>query len=200
MLYLIRHGEALGNARGVVMGQMDLPLTDRGRAQADALGRWLRARGVRLHAVYASDLRRAAETAAIVAAHCAADGALRLRAELREVARGAIEGRTFAEAETMRAQPAVLATFEPETAASERLARVGAELRAAATDDDVAAVAHGGSLSRLVRWYLGLPAARTAGGVRLEFDNTGVTVLRFDPDGAVVLRRFNAVCHLEDEG
>jgi broad specificity phosphatase PhoE len=40
-LHAIRHGETVTNARGVVSGTQDVPLTDRGRRQATDLGRQL---------------------------------------------------------------------------------------------------------------------------------------------------------------
>ena len=37
MLILVRHGESEGNARGLLLGRMDSPLTGRGLAQARTL-------------------------------------------------------------------------------------------------------------------------------------------------------------------
>lgn len=37
MLVLLRHGEAVGNAEGRLLGRMDSPLTERGRTQAKRL-------------------------------------------------------------------------------------------------------------------------------------------------------------------
>lgn len=37
MLILVRHGESTGNAEGLLLGRKDVPLTDRGLAQARAL-------------------------------------------------------------------------------------------------------------------------------------------------------------------
>lgn len=201
MLYLIRHGEALGNAQGRIMGQTDLPLTARGRQQAEALARWFTTCAVRFAAVYSSDLERARDTAEILAAACAAASAVLVRTGLRELGRGALEGRTFAEAAALRALPETMAGFEPEAAATARILRVGAELRIAALEHDVAAVAHGGSLARLLAFYLGLPAPRPGvgtgmGSPRLVLDNTGVTVVGFEPGGSVALHRFNGLCHL----
>jgi probable phosphoglycerate mutase len=62
-LLLVRHGQSEWNADGRWQGQADPPLTDLGRAQARAAARALGA----LDAVFASDLQRAAETAAIIA-------------------------------------------------------------------------------------------------------------------------------------
>lgn len=38
VLILVRHGESTGNAEGRLLGRIDAPLTDRGRAQARSLG------------------------------------------------------------------------------------------------------------------------------------------------------------------
>ncbi len=64
---LLRHAESVGNAQGIRQGQGDLPLTDAGRAAARALGQRWRAAGLRFDAVITSPLRRAAETAVLVA-------------------------------------------------------------------------------------------------------------------------------------
>jgi broad specificity phosphatase PhoE len=64
-LLLIRHAESSWNAAGRWQGHGDPPLSDRGRAQADALARELARESIDI--VVSSDLRRAAETAAILA-------------------------------------------------------------------------------------------------------------------------------------
>ena len=70
-LYLIRHGETDHNVERRIQGPLlDSPLNDRGRAQAEALGRRFAEQlqgGLRLDAIYASPLKRAWETAAAVA-------------------------------------------------------------------------------------------------------------------------------------
>ncbi|MFN3491164.1 MAG: histidine phosphatase family protein, partial [Anaerolineales bacterium] len=63
---LLRHGESVGNAEMRWQGQKDYPLTERGRAQAQALAaRWKQAE-VKFDAVIASPLSRAKETAEII--------------------------------------------------------------------------------------------------------------------------------------
>ncbi len=47
-LTLLRHGESEGNAAGVIQGQSDHPLTDKGRQQAQALADRWKARGLAL--------------------------------------------------------------------------------------------------------------------------------------------------------
>jgi broad specificity phosphatase PhoE len=197
MLYLIRHAEAEGNAAGRIMGWDDLPLTERGRRQARALGQWLRARGVAFAAIYTSDLRRARDTAEILAAACGNPPVL-VRPELREVGRGAVEGKTYAEAAALRTLPGVAETFEPEEEVAARLRRAAAELLPAARAAEVAAVAHGGSLSRLLRLLLGLPPAPGADGASFVWDNTGLTVVDPSPPRAAI-RCVNALYHLPEE-
>ncbi|HEX6037561.1 histidine phosphatase family protein [Longimicrobium sp.] len=60
-LYLVRHGETAWNAHNLWQGTMDVPLSPRGRRQADALREALAP--VPFDAAYTSPLRRARETA-----------------------------------------------------------------------------------------------------------------------------------------
>jgi 2,3-bisphosphoglycerate-dependent phosphoglycerate mutase len=65
-LWLVRHGESTWNVLGLVQGQMTSPsLTERGRRQSERVAESFRGRPV--EAMYASDLDRAQQTAAIVA-------------------------------------------------------------------------------------------------------------------------------------
>ena len=63
-ILLARHGETEWNRLGRWQGHADPPLNDTGRGQAEALAGELAGDGVA--AIYASDLRRASETARIV--------------------------------------------------------------------------------------------------------------------------------------
>lgn len=68
-LILVRHGESTANARGVIQGQADYPLTARGREQARAVAAALAAEIADgdlapVAALYTSPLARAAATAA----------------------------------------------------------------------------------------------------------------------------------------
>ncbi len=64
-IYLIRHGQTRSNVTGYLMGQVDEILNDVGYAQANSLA--ARIADLPITSVYSSPLRRALETAAIVA-------------------------------------------------------------------------------------------------------------------------------------
>jgi probable phosphoglycerate mutase len=66
-LIVIRHGETAWNREKRMQGTTDTPLSEVGRAQAQALGRRLADRG--FAALYASDLSRALDTARNKAEH-----------------------------------------------------------------------------------------------------------------------------------
>jgi probable phosphoglycerate mutase len=61
----VRHGETKSNATGLIAGSSDVALTPRGRLQAGEAAQRLRNAGVT--AIYSSRLKRARDTAAIIA-------------------------------------------------------------------------------------------------------------------------------------
>lgn len=60
-LYFIRHGESVGNLNHAFLGHTDLPLTELGRRQAEKASDYLKI--LSPDVIYASDLKRAYETA-----------------------------------------------------------------------------------------------------------------------------------------
>ncbi len=92
-LYIVRHGESVANHEDRLAGNRDMPLSDIGRKQAQCTAAFLQA--VPLEAVYSSDLSRAMETAAILAA----PHHLPVFPEpgLREICGGVWEGLTYPE-------------------------------------------------------------------------------------------------------
>ena len=94
-LLLIRHAESSWNAAGRWQGHGDPPLSDRGRAQANALARELARETIDV--LVSSDLRRAAETAAILGQARGLQPELNPR--LRELDLGDWEGLTSDEIE-----------------------------------------------------------------------------------------------------
>jgi len=93
-IVLARHGETSWNAEGRSQGQTnDIPLADRGRAQARAMG--ARLRDLPLVRAVASPLLRARETAELALGDRA--GLLTLDPRLMEISHGQWEGRLSSE-------------------------------------------------------------------------------------------------------
>jgi probable phosphoglycerate mutase len=63
--YFVRHGETVSNLSGTIAGSADVPLTARGRLQAQAAAAQLTSAGVT--AIYSSALARARDTADFIA-------------------------------------------------------------------------------------------------------------------------------------
>ena len=87
-LYLVRHGQTCWNVEGRYQGQLDPPLTTRGRQQAIETARQLATVGV--SAIYSSDLARAYETAEVLAVVTGLP--LQLYTRLREINQGQWQG------------------------------------------------------------------------------------------------------------
>ena len=92
-IILVRHGETIWNREGRCQGASDIPLSEIGHEQAQALAAALSREVV--HAVYSSDLVRARQTAEAIAARhrlpVLAD------ARLRELNQGELEGQGLKE-------------------------------------------------------------------------------------------------------
>lgn len=178
-----------------------MPLNERGREQAWRLGQWLA--DERLAAIYASDLSRAMETAAI-----AANGRslpLRVTDTLRELSYGQLEGWTREDLEAagyiewMRRWNAGEDVPPPPQgeALPEAWERAQAFLNCVVLrhpGDTVLVVSHGGLLRLLVcllqgREYRAWGTVRTA--------NTGLTEALIVPGEPARLLRVNDTTHLE---
>jgi broad specificity phosphatase PhoE len=95
IILIARHGQSDWNASKRWQGHADRPLTEKGREQAHALA--ARLAHIDLDAVYSSDLRRARDTAEVVADSQGLE--VFARPDLREVDVGSWSGLTRAEAE-----------------------------------------------------------------------------------------------------
>ena len=94
-LYFVRHGESEANRSTLFAGSLDMPLTEKGRAQAKVTAAFLQ--DIPFAAVYASDLMRAYDTGAVVAQLHGLD-AIPVQ-QLREIFAGHWEGRTYCDLE-----------------------------------------------------------------------------------------------------
>jgi broad specificity phosphatase PhoE len=92
-ILLARHGETAAKRRGMLLGRRELPLTDKGRRQAERLGEELADAGIAR--LYASPMGRTIETAAIVGARLGLEPIVDAR--LIETDKGRWEGEIRAE-------------------------------------------------------------------------------------------------------
>lgn len=86
LLYITRHGESETNKKGCWTGWLDVPLTDKGIADAERARQTLR--GIKFDKVYSSDLSRAAKTCEIALPGCEYE----TTPLLREIGLGSLEG------------------------------------------------------------------------------------------------------------
>ena len=183
-IVLVRHGETEWSRAGRHTGRTDVPLTNRGKAGAEAVGRLLRDRQFAL--VLTSPLARAAETCRLAGF---GDGAAQ-RDDLMEWDYGAYEGRTTIEIRDERPGWTIWRDGVPDgetaTDVGARADQVIAELRGA--EGDVAVFAHGHLLRVLAARWLGL--APTEGRL-FALDPARISVLGHERETPVV-RLWNA--------
>jgi len=202
-LLLARHGESVWNAEKRFQGHTDIALSDRGRAQAEALGRALR--GYKLAAVYVSPFRRARETAELALRAMTEDrdgsagavpsvggsgghiGAPSIVVdELRELSLGDWEGCTVDEVRAREGDPYrawLRAPHDCPPPGGEPLPVVSERVRAAVdriasahpNGEDVLVVSHGGVISVYACALLGCSFNQLW---RLRVDNCSLTVAR----------------------
>ena len=96
-LYLVRHGQDIDNAAGVLNGHRDEPLTTKGRREARDCAR--RLKSARIDIVVSSPLKRALETAQIVAGAWSYSETIVIDAQLIERDFGTLTGTLEADIE-----------------------------------------------------------------------------------------------------
>ncbi|MDJ0851515.1 MAG: histidine phosphatase family protein [Myxococcota bacterium] len=196
VLTLVRHGETQANLDGIWHGSTDTPLTDRGHAQAERVGKWTLEQRPDAAALYASHLQRARHTAAAIARLLGLE--VRVDEELGEYDLGAWEGKTYVNLfeehrlwHHMKSDP----DFAPHGGESprqvaERLASALHRIAAQHPGERVIVVTHGGALS------LGL-AQLLEGDYKAwtrVMDNCSVTELTLHPKPSLLC--FNETAHL----
>jgi probable phosphoglycerate mutase len=201
-LLLVRHGQTVWHAENRYAGISDIDLTDTGRAQAEALGRWAAAHPV--DAIWSSPLSRAVATAEPA---CQALGLTpQSEPHLRECDFGVLEGRTLAEFEAedpewaaaYRADP-VEHSFpgaEDPLAAAARGVRALRDVAAAHPGERVLVVAHNTLLRLVLCTLLSIPVSEYR-RVFPRLRNAAISELRMNPDGFAALLSLNVPCEVE---
>jgi broad specificity phosphatase PhoE len=206
-LLLVRHGQSTANAKGIWQGQMEFPLSERGRAQAALAAGGLSDKP--FEGLYSSPLSRAFETAEIIRDRTGFAGEVVPVEGLTERNGGILEGHTWAEQKQRNPELAKKFLAIPE---EERWALVGAE-----TDEEVIArfeealssiralhpggarivvVSHGGVMRAFLRDLFGpevLPGEKRAA-------NASITRLQWGEMGPRLLEVASTAHLAEDPG
>lgn len=184
MLYLVRHGQTAANASGLIQGQRDLELTDRGRRQAEAL---VPALPIATAAAFiCSPLRRARQTAEVLGVTVTIDE------RWIEMDYGEFEGAPIADVrQTLWDQWSVDPNWAPAggesyAAVASRVAAACEDLRARFGDRDVIVVTHVNPIKMAVAWALGV-GPQVAG--RMSVQLASITTIAPGP----VLAGFSAL-------
>ncbi|MCZ7476792.1 bifunctional RNase H/acid phosphatase [Micromonospora sp. WMMC273] len=202
-LILVRHGETERTVQKRYSGRGDVPLTERGRAQARATAERVAALAPSVAAVVSSPLSRCTATADAVAAQVG-NPPVRTDDDLIECDFGVWEGHTFAEvregwAAELDAWLASTRVAPPKgesfVTVAERTGRAVDRLRSAYPGETVVVVSHVSPIKLVLRDAL---AAGDAFLHRLYLDTAGISVLDLYPDGGVAVRSVNDTSHLTD--
>lgn len=201
-LLLIRHGQTPWNALGKIQGCTDIDLEEAGILQAQLLSERLNGN---FSAIYSSPLKRAYETACILAAPTdlkpvALDA-------LREIHFGKWEGLTFKEVAAQ--YPDALHTWrtDPVTApllggdgslknASLRGRQILLELTTKHRGETIVVVSHGGFIKSALLGLFELPMTMYQ---QMTMGNTCITTIRFNEQGLPILEGLNDTRHLDPE-
>lgn len=160
-LLIIRHGESEADILGVHEGRADFELTERGRRQAEAMSEYV-SQNYHVEKIYHSTLKRAAQTAGILASKTGAP--LLPDERLMEFNNGLLAGLKYNAAKEKYPPvnvPKHLSVYSQESLLEFRYRAEYMLSKIIYENDDestVAAVTHGGMINQLYRAFFGLPA------------------------------------------
>ena len=197
----VRHGETEWNVTGRYQGQTDVPLSEKGRAQAEALGK--RFADIHVDEVYSSPLKRAYDTARAIAEPKGlpihkVDG-------IKELNFGEWDGLTKEQLTEQFGEAFVKYRIEPfhypmagEGTLNRAKLRVGAALEDIKeefrhTDNTIVVVAHGGILKLAIFYLLDISSRLYR---CIELYNTSLTIIDVEEDRCI-LRVLNDAHHLD---
>jgi 2,3-bisphosphoglycerate-dependent phosphoglycerate mutase len=195
---IVRHGQTEWNIKGIRQGHLDSQLTEKGIAQAKALGQ--RLAHERFSALYSSDLGRAVQTAKAIADRTGHE--IVTDARLRERHLGIFQGLNATEiTEKYPEERRMLRTRGPDYVIPcgesmrqqvERNVAYLNELAQAHVGETIVVVTHGGVVSGFFRHTLAIPLDAPR---RFEFVNAGLNVFTHE-EGNWMLLTWGDVSHL----
>jgi 2,3-bisphosphoglycerate-dependent phosphoglycerate mutase len=185
-IVLLRHGESVGNVEGFHQGQVDFALTHRGVAQVKALLRRWKHEGVTFDRIIASPLKRASQTAELIAQ--AMRIPLQLDPDWMERDVGLLGGLRPEEAAEVAPRPPFMHPYQAvgETGESqwELYLRAGRAVQNLLKNPSgrYLVVSHGGILNLAFYAILGIAPQANFTGPRFRFANTAFATLTYRPD------------------
>ncbi len=191
-LYLVRHGDTLQSAEGYFAGDIDPPLTERGKAQAERVAKM--ASTMSLAALYVSPKLRAQQTAEPTALACGLKS--NVDDGLREIAYGAWEGKK--ETDVKAADPEAYAAWsqdpslvappggESAFAIAARALPVLVRARREHPTGNVIFFSHKATIRIIVCALLGVPLGRFRD--RVSCPTASLTTFEFGERGAMLVR------------
>ncbi len=199
---LLRHGLSFANREGIIQGQLDSPLAEEGCQQVEALVAYWLAIGISFDQIITSPLRRARETAEIIAVSFDMTAEVDDRWMERDM--GAAEGASSEDAHAWYKNREPPTSYEPIFESGE--SEIDLFLRAAEALQSLLkkppgsylVISHGAFLNTVFRAILGLaPNGGRIRNPRIMFSNTGFASLDYDHvHTRWTIRQLNATPHL----
>ncbi|MFP3854262.1 MAG: histidine phosphatase family protein [Anaerolineales bacterium] len=201
-LWLLRHGQSLGNRDHVRQGQRDYPLTDLGISQIQITADHWKDQDLSFDLIVSSPLQRALSSAEIIAD--ALQGEVETDDLWMERHSGEAEGRSLDSTDlpggAHRHAPAHQPAFQGGESRLDLHLRAAAGLRSILTRPPgrYLVVAHGGILNALIHVVLGLAPSGRSLLPRFAHHNGGYSLLGYDTElGQWTFWYLNQVGHLE---
>lgn len=197
ILYLIRHGESEYNSQGLIQGQRNVCLSDKGRQQVRALGERMK-KAIPFDLIITSDLVRAHETAQLLRKYVTVP--ILVDARWREICWGSWEGCTWQEIVKLPDFTTYLKEwYTYQGHGGESWQQIGARVRSAVEEIEqqhfgkrIAIVTHGGTSRVTLIEVLRLPPRYYP----FNSDNASLSELLCE-EKRWRLRRLNDTAHLE---
>lgn len=189
ILLLIRHGESEADILNVHEGRADFELTQRGHKQAEAMAEYV-AKNYQPERIYASTLRRAAQTAHHLSMRTGAD--IVFDSDLMEFNNGLLAGLSHEEADRLYPEvenlPVDQALYGQESKVSFRCRAVRALNRILTEnkqDSVISVVTHGGMINQLYGALFHTPVGENSFFCTAD---TGIHVLKITDRGNFVVK------------
>ena len=182
----LRHGESIGNSEGIIQGQFDSPLSEKGRLQAQAIAVYWKYKNIKFERIIASPLSRALETAQIVSD--ALNSPLDEAALWKERTFGELEGYNFLAIEESFPELDFYHPYNPPAVNAESMLDLHVRATLAVKDllsrpeKNILVVSHGAFLSMVMYVILGLSPISNRTSPKFSFDNTGFSIFIYNPN------------------